>query len=224
LAEDDLPDVWEGATPDAERVSGAAPQPTPPRPPGPQPWLIVAGVLVLALLVAVLGLIVVRGMSASKSGRAQSGSAAALSASSAAAPAQAQSSASTATATPAQVAAQFGIIGVWANDCTQPTSQDNPYETYAATPQGALSDVINTGRGSADDYRWDTASLVGADQIALDGVHLGDGIVFQVIMQKTPDGRLHVLQSTNGSGQKLVVNGAFVNGGAPVPQVMCSRG
>jgi hypothetical protein len=235
MAENDEPtQLWSDGTPEAPVAPAppaAAPQPAPPPPPasrgGPPIWLIGGGILVLVLLVVVLAVLVARNIGAPKTAPTQPASS--VAASSAAGSTVAGSSippdSSSVSATVQDAVNQFGLIGVWAADCTQPVSNDNPYETYAATAGGAVTDSSNMGPDySLNQYRWDTGHLIGSDQIALDGVLLTDGSGMHVVLQKDADGRMRTLQATTGTGTQLIVNGAFPAGGAPSWASKCSGG
>ncbi|HLI64811.1 MAG TPA: hypothetical protein VKU90_00485 [Caulobacteraceae bacterium] len=222
MADEDV-EVWSDGT--QQRLPGAAPPPgsAPPpayaRPAGGLPvWAMVAGGLVLLALVGVLAVVLMRN-TGGKTRPAQVASSAA----------SAAASAGPAAAGPPMTlqaaAAQFGLSGVWAVDCSQAVSENNSYETIAAASDGTLSDVIASGPTIVDNkYRWDSGHLIGSDQIALDGVFVNDGSAMHVVIQRAGDGRTHVLSAIDGAGKQQVVNGAFPGGGAPPWQTKCSSG
>ena len=230
MADNDEPtELWSDGTPVAPAPLASAP-PTPPLAPasrgGPLIWVIGGGILVLVLLVVVLGVLVVRNIGAAKTAPTQplAASSAAASGSTLAAPSLPPAS-SSASATVQDAVNQFGLIGVWADDCTQPLSNDNPYETFAATADGAVTDNINMGPGYVvNQYRFDTGQLNGSDQLALNGVAVNDGSGLNSVLQKDANGRMRVLQATDGTGAQLVVNGAFPAGGASSWETKCSGG
>jgi hypothetical protein len=180
----------------------AAPQPAPRLPPasrgGPPIWLI-AGAVIVFVIVVVGGIFLGRLMGSPKVATAPTAASAA--------PAQSDSAplaAASAAAPPAQdpsvqdAANQFGLIGVWAADCTQPVSNDNYYQTFAATADGAVTDSVNTGPGNSPEQdRFDAGHLIGSDQIELDGD-------IQIVFQKDADGRLHGLQATIGGTTQVL--------------------
>ena len=208
MAENDEPtQLWSDGTPEAPVAPAplaAAPQPAPPLPParrpGPPIWLIGGGILVLVLLVVVLAVLVARNIGAPKTAPTQPASS--VAASSAAGSTVAASSispdSSSVSATVQDAANQFGLIGVWAANCTQPVSNDNYYQTWAATADGAVTVSVNTGPGNSPELdRFDAGHLIGSDQIELDGD-------LQIVFQKDADGRLHGLQATIGGTQQVM--------------------
>jgi hypothetical protein len=204
-------EVWSDGTPVAPVAppAGSTQSAFPPPPasrPGPPIWLIGGGILVAVLLVIVLAVLVARNMGAPKTAPTQAASSVAASsaaASTVAAPSIPPASSSV-PATVQDAVNQFGLIGVWAEDCTQAASSDDYYQTWAATADGAVTDSLNTGSGSSPIYRFDTGHLIGSDQIALDGVILNDGSGLQMVYQKDADGSLHVLQATRLGTQQDV--------------------
>ena len=204
MAENDEPaQLWSDGMPEAPAPLAAAPQPAPPLPPasrpGPPIWLIGGAAIVLVIVIGVGGIFIGRLMGSPKVTTAPTAAATA--------PAQSDSAplaAASAAAPPAQdpsvqdAANQFGLIGVWAADCTQPVSNDNYYQTFAATADGAVTDSVNTGPDSSpSQYRFDTGHLIGSDQIELDGD-------IQIVFQKDAAGRLHGLQATIGGTQQVM--------------------
>jgi hypothetical protein len=205
-------EVWSDGTPVAPVAppAGSTQSAFPPPPasrPGPPIWLIGGGIVFVVLLVVVLAVLVARNMGAPKTAPTQAASSVAASsaaASTVAAPSIPPASSSV-PATVQDAVNQFGLIGVWAADCTQPVSNNNYYQTFAATADGAVTDSINTGPDSSPgQYRFDTGHLIGSDQIALDGVRLTDGSAMQIVLQKDADGGLHLLQATVGGTQQVV--------------------
>jgi hypothetical protein len=228
MADNEEPtELWSDGTPVAPAPLAAAP-PTPPLPPvsrGRLPiWLIGGGIVVLVLLVVALAVPIAHNLGASKTAPTQPASSIAASGSTVAAPSLPAAS-SSASATVQDAVNQFGLIGVWADDCTQPLSNDNPYETFAATADGAVTDSINMGPGYVvNQYRFDTGQLIGSDQLGLNGVAVNDGSGLNSVLQKDANGRMRVLQATDGTGTQLVVNGAFPAGGASSWETKCSGG
>jgi hypothetical protein len=235
---DESTEVWSDGTPVAPPAGAPQPafSPPPVRRRGPPIWLIGGGVVVVVLLAIVLAVVFARNIGAATTATtaptaAVSSAAPVPVAASTAAPTSAPTSvpqtaaqaAPSATETVQQAAAQFGLIGVWAADCTQPVSDNDSYETFTASADGTISDNINmVPDWEPSQYRWDTGQMIGSDQIALVGVYLGDGTAMHATLQKGADGRMRVLQATNGAGVQQVVNGAFPGGGAPGWQTKCS--
>jgi hypothetical protein len=125
-------------------------------------------------------------------------------------------------ATPTQDAARsFGLIGVWADDCSQPASRDNEYDTYELSADGSIREMYAWGAGTGtNNYRWTNAQLVGPDRIVMDGVFFGNGLGQHVVMVRQGN-RARVLESRDSTGRLLVVNGAFPSGGVSGWQTKC---
>jgi hypothetical protein len=128
-------------------------------------------------------------------------------------------------ANPTQDAAtRFGLPGTWAVNCAAPPSTDNEYAHWALATGGKISLVYDDGQTvSKNRYRWDAARLVGSDTIVLDGVFFGNGLGQHVEIIKR-DGRIRPQNSSDSSGRKLVVDGAFPSGGGPSWFVRCGPG
>jgi len=110
---------------------------------------------------------------------------------------------------------KFGLLGTWALNCAAPASSDNEYDRWSLAPGGKVSEVYDDGPTLDHNiYRWDAARIVGSDTIVLDGVFFGNGLGQHVELVKRA-GRVRPLNSTDSSGRKLVVNGAFPGGGGP---------
>jgi hypothetical protein len=117
-------------------------------------------------------------------------------------------------ANPTQDAAtRFGLPGTWALNCAAPPSPDDEYAHWSLAAGGKLGEFYDDGPTLAHNrYRWDKAALVGSNMIVLDGVFFGNGLGQHVQIIKQ-GGRIRVLNSTDSSGRRLVVDGAFPGGG-----------
>ena len=90
--------------------------------------------------------------------------------------------------TTSDVLKAFGLRGVWARDCRQPASQDNPRVSYAFTRKGVDHRVSFDGRSAA---LTDTAA---------DGVNLSpDAIRFSVVRH----GRLSLVVTLHRDGNTI---------------------
>jgi hypothetical protein len=119
-------------------------------------------------------------------------------------------------ANPAQDAAtRFGLPGTWAANCAAPPSPNNEYAHWSLAAGGKISEVYDDGPTLSNNrYRWDAARLVGSNTIVLDGVFFGNGLGQHVEIVKQ-NGRIRPQNSSDSSGRKLVVEGAFPSGGGP---------
>ncbi|HEY5009498.1 MAG TPA: hypothetical protein VII42_15975 [Caulobacteraceae bacterium] len=128
-------------------------------------------------------------------------------------------------ANPTQDAAtRFGLPGTWALNCAKPPAPDNEYAHWTLAPGGKISQAYDDGPTDLKNrYRWDTARLLGSDTIVLDGVFFGNGLGQHVEILKR-DGRIRPQNSSDSSGRKLVVDGAFPSGGGPSWFTRCGSG
>jgi hypothetical protein len=119
-------------------------------------------------------------------------------------------------ANPTQDAAtRFGLPGTWAVNCAAPPAPDNEYAHWSLAADGTISQVYDSGPTLKNNrYRWDKATLVGADSIVLDGVFFGNGLGQHVQILKR-GGRIRPQNSRDSSGRDLVVDGVFPGGGGP---------
>jgi hypothetical protein len=123
---------------------------------------------------------------------------------------------------PVQAAAvQFGLIGIWAPDCSKPPTPANGYEHWALESDGTVSEVIDPGPGyQANRYVWSEGRLVGENQIQLDGAYTQANVAEHDLMRKV-DGRLQTYEALDGTGRKLITDGqvpVYVAVAAPNPQ------
>ncbi len=128
-------------------------------------------------------------------------------------------------ANPTQDAAtRFGLPGTWALNCAALPSPDNEYAHWSLAAGRKISQVYDDGPTDLKNrYRWDTARLVGPDTIVLDGVFFGNGLGQHVEIAKRND-RIRPQNSSDSSGRKLVVDGAFPSGGGPRWFTRCGSG
>jgi hypothetical protein len=121
-------------------------------------------------------------------------------------------------------AARFGLPGVWSPNCAAPASLGNEYARWSLAGDGTISLIYDDGPTRENNtYRWDAAKLVGPDEIVLDGVFFGNGLGQHAEFVKR-NGRIRPQNSSDSSGRKLVVDGAFPSGGGPPWFARCGSG
>ncbi len=127
-------------------------------------------------------------------------------------------------ATTAETLAQWGLLGTWALDCSQPASSSNGYLTYRAAGTGKVFHTRDFGS------RQDSNEVVEAT-IGRDGM-LGLVIHFPALAQtrkfvlmKGPDGRVRAMSNSTVEGaEQTIRDGRFTFNNQPTPwQVRCSR-
>ena len=129
-----------------------------------------------------------------------------------------------ASASPVQdAAARWGLLGVWATDCSRPASPDNSHDTYALESDGSVSLTYDAGPSyEPNRYSWTDGGIIAPDEMKLDGVFMGDHLAQHTVLQKNEAGQLRVLSNIDGTGKVLVENGAFPDGGGPPWANKCS--
>ena len=123
--------------------------------------------------------------------------------------------------TVAETAAAWGLMGTWAADCRLPPSEINGYLSYAAAPGGRLAHERDFG------LRRDVADVLRAT-LAVGGIEL---VVYfpaaaqtrQIIIAKSPDGRLRVVSDAFPSTNEYAVrDGKLAASGTDTPwQARC---
>ena len=122
-----------------------------------------------------------------------------------------------AVASDASVIEAFGILGVWAIDCSQPPSGENAHIERSVTSAGKVHSLWRYD----DKGGGDLAELVdmeprGTDAFALTNINLRNGNRFRVVLQKRDD-KTRSIESTGSDGKKLISDGKFVASGLPTP-------
>ena len=114
-----------------------------------------------------------------------------------------------------ETATTFGLVGVWAHvDCARPADGTNDHEIWALEADGSLSETDDGGFDYKTYYHYTQAQIIGEDRISVDGVYLGDNHLQHVVLVKQGD-KQRVYESKDAStGQMLIIDGIFVNGGA----------
>jgi hypothetical protein len=114
----------------------------------------------------------------------------------------------------ADTAQRFGLIGVWAVDCYQPATINNPYVTYAVAAGGTVVQSIDMETIEPTDHLHDL-HLAG-DLLSLKLDSLKDKTTRAIVL-KMDHGRLQSWSSTRPDGTVLVRDGKSVHTGNPMP-------
>ncbi len=116
----------------------------------------------------------------------------------------------------ADLLSAFGILGVWSADCAAQPSEHNPQLTFAVTQDGKAQRRLLMRLGYRDGvYEMTEVRRSADDQLAYRDKHAGEAVWFDVVLQKTKDGLLQTLTSTDARGNALVRDGKFVDSGKP---------
>ena len=108
-----------------------------------------------------------------------------------------------------QVLQQFGLLGTWANDCSQPPAQNNFHTVYAPLPNGNVRRTYYNAPGkSYSQYVLERVNRISSDQIFYQQKG-SDGRV-DVVLKKDGN-RYHVLSSQNENGKIYVQEGKFTS-------------
>jgi hypothetical protein len=121
----------------------------------------------------------------------------------------------------ADTLASYGMLGTWANDCSQPASSTNFYAVYKRSSGGQVTRVYYND----PDKVYNTYIIVDAIRVSDDQVAYrqkgSDGTV-EIVIQV--DGkRYHVLSSRVVNGKVFVKDGKFANGDVSPWQTKCEK-
>lgn len=121
-------------------------------------------------------------------------------------------------ASDADVAQQFGLLGSWAADCTQPAAPGNPFQVFALAPDGSILRTLNMGDGNALNgaSSLHNLRLVGDDKMAATWVRASDGAVTTTTAQRSGN-KNRGWESVTADGTAVIQNGLFTNSGKPTP-------
>jgi hypothetical protein len=106
----------------------------------------------------------------------------------------------------------FGLLGKWAIECTQPPSPANEHAAFSLTSVGTIWVMNDFG----PDYDGMVYRVVGAERVAPDKVSLrqvlttDDSIVLDVVMLKIND-RIRIWSSRTADGNTLVKDGMIAS-------------
>jgi len=116
---------------------------------------------------------------------------------------------------------QFGLIGEWAEHCSQRPSKNNAHSHWSANSdtKGAL--LTDFGGGQTMRYEIDAAERDNAGHIKLQLVNLADSAQLALLVEMR-DGKTRTLSSVSRDGTALIKDGKMVATGADtVSQERC---
>lgn len=123
-----------------------------------------------------------------------------------------------------QVFQNFGLIGVWANACSQPAQLEsgNLRAIYARSASDGVMLTYDYGtRYAPSIYTIVSAQQVGHDRVSYVEERLKNKARVKIILHKAND-RITVLSSVAQDGKVYVENGKIVSNGQPAPsQTRC---
>ena len=102
---------------------------------------------------------------------------------------------------------QFGLLGTWADDCSQPAANNNFHTVYKALPNGNVERTYFNAPGKIyNQYVLSRVNRVSADQLFYS--QKGSAGRIDVVLIVTGN-RYHVLSSQNENGKVYVRDGKF---------------
>ena len=123
-----------------------------------------------------------------------------------------------------QVFQNFGLIGVWANACSQPAQLENGNSRaiYALSSSDGVMLTYDLGTKHAPAvYTIVSAQQVGRDRVSYVEERLQNKARVKITLHKAND-RITVISSVAQDGKAYVENGRIVSNGLPAPsQTRC---
>lgn|SRR5690606_24868269 len=116
---------------------------------------------------------------------------------------------------PAEVAAQWGLLGTWAVDCNQPPSRQNSYLTFARDGERL---VHRRDFGDARDEHPVTSVRQSADgtiEVVIDLAIFAQ--TRTIVFAKAGEGKKRAVSNRDDKGVYSIKNGKFVANGQPAP-------
>ena len=111
--------------------------------------------------------------------------------------------------TVADIMREFGMLGTFADDCSQPPNKNNFHTVYAELPNGFVERIYYNEPGKIySRYVLQRVNRVSADQVFYQ--QKGSAGNIDVILQVAGD-RYHVLSSQNENGTAYVQNGRYTS-------------
>jgi hypothetical protein len=113
---------------------------------------------------------------------------------------------------------QFGLLGTWAIDCTQPRGPENEYSIYAVSPSGEATLTYVRGEPYRDIvYEIRAAARVADVRLALQVSRMPERILVDLVLLKDSDG-VRVWSSHTPDGRMLVLDGVITGNGKQSPR------
>jgi hypothetical protein len=122
----------------------------------------------------------------------------------------------------AKTLSRWGLLGVWALDCSQPASGSNGYLAYVDKGGGKVSHERDFGdRKDANDVQQARTGKGGALQLVVNFPGLSQTRKYTLLM--APDGRIRAMSNSKADGtEPTIKDGIFTANSSPTPwQVRC---
>jgi hypothetical protein len=114
----------------------------------------------------------------------------------------------------ADAARQFGLIGIWAVDCSQPAGQHNPYETFSVAADGTIAQWLDMQVARTHDHLHDLKLRGHLLSVKWDSSN--SGLTLDVAL-RTDHGKIQSWSSKKPDGTPIVRDGMSVINGNPMP-------
>jgi hypothetical protein len=112
----------------------------------------------------------------------------------------------------ADVLRQFGMHGRLALDCSRPYSQENPHIIYGVSPQGAITRTLRMTPDLDGTFPMRNLRMLSPTTMQFD--ETGRQSELTITVAKI-DGKFRSWRSVRASGEVLIADGKFANGGNP---------
>jgi len=117
---------------------------------------------------------------------------------------------------PADVAAQWGLLGHWRHDCNAPPSRPGNVDLEYIVKGNQLVHVITFGNGTSQTAPITAAKIRADNSIDITVYFPARSATRQNVFQKTPDGRLRTLVSRDvNTDDYFVRDGKYTSNGKP---------
>jgi hypothetical protein len=124
----------------------------------------------------------------------------------------------------ANTIAEFGLIGTWATDCTQPASSSNFLTVYAIKPSGEVSRTYYDQPGHVyNNYKITNAKRQTPDMLSYEQVWDFDGSPANIagnrvqVLLNMADGKFQIVSSQASDGSFFVKDRKFPDSGDESP-------
>ena len=123
----------------------------------------------------------------------------------------------------ADVVAQFGLIGKWATDCGQPTSDSNYLAVYAIKDGNVSRTYYDTADHAYNNYKIVSATRQGADMLSYTQTWDFEGKPADVAADKVEvvlemkDGKFQIVSSQGSDGRYFVKDRKYPSSGKESP-------
>ncbi len=112
----------------------------------------------------------------------------------------------------------YGMIGRWANDCSQPASPDNFNAVFASQSNGEVKRTYYNGPDKVyNEYKIVRAKLVDDHKLWYEQFAIGDNpSKHMIVVVEKKENKYHVIRSEIVGGDALVAAGAYTEADAHI--------